>query len=336
MPPRRRRPPSPPGRRAASEVALLPDADGKVDLAAALRDLAARGINELHVEAGEKLNGSLARAGLVDEWLVYVAPRLIGDGRGLAALGTLARLDDALALRFRRRRARRRRPAPAAAPRRRALSAAARRLTPWRRPARAARQSAHVHRHRQRLGRIASVEPLGAGSPTSATRPACGSPSSPAGYTDDVRTGDSIAIDGACMTLTAFDARRLQRRRLGREPVEDRRPRPSGPGQPREGAARRRPARWPPGQRPRRRHRSRDALRAGRRVVAAAGRAPRALARFLAVKGSIAVDGVSLTVNRVEDAARRLRVQRQPDPPHAGRTTLGAWRSDAPSTSRST
>ena len=82
------------------EVVLLPDAAGKVDLAAALRDLAARGINELHVEAGEKLNGSLARAGLVDEWLVYVAPRLIGDGRGLAALGTLAGLQDALALRF--------------------------------------------------------------------------------------------------------------------------------------------------------------------------------------------------------------------------------------------
>ena len=40
------------------------------------------------------------RAGLVDEWLVYVAPTLIGDGRGLAALGTLASLDDALRLRF--------------------------------------------------------------------------------------------------------------------------------------------------------------------------------------------------------------------------------------------
>ncbi len=82
------------------EVACLPDAAGKVDLAAALRDLAARGINELHVEAGEKLNGSLAQAGLVDEWLVYVAPRLIGDGRGLAALGALADLQAAVPLRF--------------------------------------------------------------------------------------------------------------------------------------------------------------------------------------------------------------------------------------------
>ena len=82
------------------EVMLVPNADAKVDLAALLADLGARGINELHVEAGAKLNASFARAGLVDEWLVYVAPKLLGDGRGLAALGTLASLDDALRLRF--------------------------------------------------------------------------------------------------------------------------------------------------------------------------------------------------------------------------------------------
>jgi riboflavin synthase alpha subunit len=44
----------------------LPNAQGKVDLAAMLRDLAQRGVNELHVEAGHKLNGSLVREGLVD------------------------------------------------------------------------------------------------------------------------------------------------------------------------------------------------------------------------------------------------------------------------------
>ena len=82
------------------EVALVPNAAGKVDLAAMLVDLGARGINELHVEAGAKLNASFARAGLVDEWLVYVAPKLIGDGRGLAALGALASLDDAVQLSF--------------------------------------------------------------------------------------------------------------------------------------------------------------------------------------------------------------------------------------------
>ncbi len=81
-------------------VVRLPGAGGKVDLAAMLRDLAAREINELHVEAGHKLNGSLLRESLVDELLVYLAPRLIGPGREMAALPALARLQDAMPLRF--------------------------------------------------------------------------------------------------------------------------------------------------------------------------------------------------------------------------------------------
>ena len=43
-----------------------------------LADLGGREINELHVEAGAKLNASLLEVGLVDELLVYLAPRLIG------------------------------------------------------------------------------------------------------------------------------------------------------------------------------------------------------------------------------------------------------------------
>jgi diaminohydroxyphosphoribosylaminopyrimidine deaminase / 5-amino-6-(5-phosphoribosylamino)uracil reductase len=83
------------------EVALLPaDARGKTDLHALMDDLARREINELHVEAGEKLNASLLRAGLVDELLLYVAPRLLGDGLGLAALGTLGSLDDSIDFEF--------------------------------------------------------------------------------------------------------------------------------------------------------------------------------------------------------------------------------------------
>jgi diaminohydroxyphosphoribosylaminopyrimidine deaminase/5-amino-6-(5-phosphoribosylamino)uracil reductase len=83
------------------EVARLPaDARGKTDLAALLADLARREVNELHVEAGEKLNASLLRAGLVDELLLYVAPRLLGDGRGIAALGTLGALADSLEFEF--------------------------------------------------------------------------------------------------------------------------------------------------------------------------------------------------------------------------------------------
>ena len=61
-----------------------------------LDDLGKRGINELHVEAGEKLNASLLREGLVDELLVYIAPRLLGSGRGLAALGPFERLEQSL------------------------------------------------------------------------------------------------------------------------------------------------------------------------------------------------------------------------------------------------
>jgi diaminohydroxyphosphoribosylaminopyrimidine deaminase/5-amino-6-(5-phosphoribosylamino)uracil reductase len=82
------------------EVVRRPGANGKVDLAAALTELARRGVNELHVEAGARLNGSLVRAGLVDEFLVYMAPRLIGTGRDLAALGPLASLAETTALRF--------------------------------------------------------------------------------------------------------------------------------------------------------------------------------------------------------------------------------------------
>ena len=86
--------------RRGAEVALLPSASGKVDLAAMVEDLGRRGINELHVEAGEKLNASLLATGLVDELLVYVAPRVIGSGRGFAALAPIARLDDALGFEF--------------------------------------------------------------------------------------------------------------------------------------------------------------------------------------------------------------------------------------------
>jgi diaminohydroxyphosphoribosylaminopyrimidine deaminase/5-amino-6-(5-phosphoribosylamino)uracil reductase len=92
-------------RRAALEargarIAFAPGAGGKVDLAAMLDDLAVREINELHVEAGHKLNGSFVRAGLVDELLVYLAPKLLGDGREMAALGPLASLADAVPLQW--------------------------------------------------------------------------------------------------------------------------------------------------------------------------------------------------------------------------------------------
>jgi diaminohydroxyphosphoribosylaminopyrimidine deaminase/5-amino-6-(5-phosphoribosylamino)uracil reductase len=76
------------------------ETQNKVDLAGMLRDLAAREINELHVEAGQKLNGSLIREGLVDEFVVYLAPKLIGLGRGMAHFGPLEDLAQALPLNF--------------------------------------------------------------------------------------------------------------------------------------------------------------------------------------------------------------------------------------------
>ena len=83
------------------EVARLPaNAQGKTDLAALLTDLARREVNELHIEAGEKLNGSFLREGLVDELLVYIAPRLLGPGRGIAAIGPLASLAESLDFEF--------------------------------------------------------------------------------------------------------------------------------------------------------------------------------------------------------------------------------------------
>ncbi len=81
-------------------VVALPGPGGKVDLAAMLRDLAQREVNELHVEAGFKLNGSLVREGLVDEFLVYLAPKLLGPGQGMAAFGPLSELAQAVPLEF--------------------------------------------------------------------------------------------------------------------------------------------------------------------------------------------------------------------------------------------
>ena len=87
-----------------ASVRYLANAQGKVDLAALLGDLAQREVNELHVEAGHKLNGSLLREGLVDELLLYLAPKLIGEGLDMAsrihAQGPLATLAGALPLAF--------------------------------------------------------------------------------------------------------------------------------------------------------------------------------------------------------------------------------------------
>jgi diaminohydroxyphosphoribosylaminopyrimidine deaminase/5-amino-6-(5-phosphoribosylamino)uracil reductase len=93
-------PQAPSLRERAAELVPMAAPDGKVDLAAMLADLARRGVNELHVEAGHKLNASLLREGLVDELLVYLAPKLLGIGREMAAFGPLSSLSQALAFEF--------------------------------------------------------------------------------------------------------------------------------------------------------------------------------------------------------------------------------------------
>lgn len=82
------------------QLAAAPGVQGRVDLAAVLRDLAARGVNELHVEAGARLNASLLAADQVDELLLYLAPMFIGPGRPMAALPPLAQLADATRFEF--------------------------------------------------------------------------------------------------------------------------------------------------------------------------------------------------------------------------------------------
>jgi diaminohydroxyphosphoribosylaminopyrimidine deaminase/5-amino-6-(5-phosphoribosylamino)uracil reductase len=84
-----------------AEVVVLPNARGKVELPAMLEALALRGVNELHVEAGFRLNGSLVREGCVDEFLVYLNPSFLGDGaQGMLELPPFGALEARLALRL--------------------------------------------------------------------------------------------------------------------------------------------------------------------------------------------------------------------------------------------
>ena len=83
-----------------AHIALLPNPQGKVDLPALMSDLARREVNELHVEAGHKLNGSLIREACVDEFLVYLAPKMLGMGQGMAHWGPLQDLSQGMSLVF--------------------------------------------------------------------------------------------------------------------------------------------------------------------------------------------------------------------------------------------
>jgi diaminohydroxyphosphoribosylaminopyrimidine deaminase/5-amino-6-(5-phosphoribosylamino)uracil reductase len=77
------------------EVLPLPNTNDKVDLPKLFKYLAReREMNEIHIEAGFKLNGSLLRENCVDELLLYYAPFFMGEGIGVANISPLMTLDQ--------------------------------------------------------------------------------------------------------------------------------------------------------------------------------------------------------------------------------------------------
>jgi diaminohydroxyphosphoribosylaminopyrimidine deaminase/5-amino-6-(5-phosphoribosylamino)uracil reductase len=89
------------------QVVLVPEGEPtpsrprpRVDMQAMMQWLAAQGHNEVHVEAGEGLNGALLAADCIDELLVYMAPLLLGEGKSIAQVPVLQQLDDAQRFQF--------------------------------------------------------------------------------------------------------------------------------------------------------------------------------------------------------------------------------------------
>ncbi len=85
---------------AGHELLALPSAEGHVDLHKLLLELAARGANEVLVEAGPRLAGAFARLGLVDEYRLFVAPKFLGSSARPLLDWPLARMADAAQLRI--------------------------------------------------------------------------------------------------------------------------------------------------------------------------------------------------------------------------------------------
>jgi diaminohydroxyphosphoribosylaminopyrimidine deaminase/5-amino-6-(5-phosphoribosylamino)uracil reductase len=84
-----------------AEVYRLPEKNGQLDLHEVMKFLATQEINEVIVEAGAVLNGALLTENLVDEWIIYMAPKILGDqGRGLFTLLGLEKLADSMEMKF--------------------------------------------------------------------------------------------------------------------------------------------------------------------------------------------------------------------------------------------
>jgi diaminohydroxyphosphoribosylaminopyrimidine deaminase/5-amino-6-(5-phosphoribosylamino)uracil reductase len=85
--------------KAGAEVIYLPHGSDAIDLHALMGVLAEREINEVLLETGAILSGAVLHAGIIDELVIYMAPKLMGDGgRGLFHTPGLERLVDAVAL----------------------------------------------------------------------------------------------------------------------------------------------------------------------------------------------------------------------------------------------
>jgi len=82
-----------------AELKVIADDSGKVDLYAVLKELAANDCNEVLVEAGAVLSGAFLQAGLVDELVIYMAPKLLGHtARPLMALPGMEHMADQVKL----------------------------------------------------------------------------------------------------------------------------------------------------------------------------------------------------------------------------------------------
>ena len=94
-------------RQAGAQIRELPVVGGedvhgsrRLDLRQALASIAADGVNELHVEAGARLNGAMLAAGLVDEIVAFTAPVLMGEGVPLAQLPRCEHMSEVERWRF--------------------------------------------------------------------------------------------------------------------------------------------------------------------------------------------------------------------------------------------
>lgn len=82
------------------EVLELAGKNGKVNLKALIKELGKREINEVHVEAGSRLNGAMASEGLIDEYVIYIAPLFMGEGRRPLDLPQLSDMSEVKRLEF--------------------------------------------------------------------------------------------------------------------------------------------------------------------------------------------------------------------------------------------